>query len=151
MASYMPTLGLRKLNTGGVVVGTDTFKIMLCTGTVPSANRDSANEYYGGSDFTEATGTNYTAGGNTLTLSESLYTTGGVHESAVANNQLSTSWSNVTLTNVTYAVLYDNTQSSKVAIAVYDFGGPQSVTANTFQINFTDTTPNYRVWYLAAA
>lgn len=149
MASYMPSLALRYMNTGKVVVGTDVFKIALGTGTVPSANRDSANEYYAGSDFTEATGTNYTAGGNTLTLTEALYTTGAVHQSAVANNTGSTSWSNVTLTSVTYAYLYDNTQTQKVAIAVYDFGGAQSVTANTFQINFTDTTPNYRVWYLS--
>lgn len=149
MASYMPTLALRNLNTGKITVGTHTFMIALGTGTFPSANRDSANQYYAGSDFTEATGTNYTAGGNTLTLAESLYTTGAVHQSAVANNTGSTSWSNVTLTSVTYAYLYDYTASPKVAIAVYDFGGAQSVTANTFQINFTDTTPNYRVWYLS--
>jgi len=149
MASYAPTLAARKLNTGGVVVGTDTFKVALGTGTVPSANRDSANEYYGGSDFTEATGTNYTAGGASITLSESLYTTGGVHQSAVAASASSTSWANVTLTSVTYAYLYDNTQTSKVACGVYDFGGAQSVTANTFTINWTSTTPNYTVWYLS--
>ncbi len=151
MASYMPTLAVRKLNTGGVVVGTDTFKIALGTGTVPSANRDSANQYYGGSDFTEATGTGYTATGNTLTLSEALYTTGGVHNSAVAHNAASTSWSTVTLTSVTYAYLYDSTQASKVVMAVYDFGGAQSVTANTFQINFTDNNPANRVWYLSCS
>ena len=152
MASYMPTLFLRKLNTGGIVVGTDAFKISLNTGTVPSANRDTADQYYAGADFgNEASGTGYSAGGNTLTLSEALYTTGGVHHSAVANSTGSTSWSSATLTSVTYAALYDNTLSPKAIAAVYDFGGAQSVTANTFQINFTDTTPNYRVWYLSTS
>lgn len=140
------------MNTGLIVVGTDSFKVSLNTGTFPSANRDSANEYYGGSDFTEASGTNYTAGGASITLSEALYTTGGVHHSAVAASASSTSWANVTLTSVTYAVLYDATPASiKTACAVFDFGGAQSVTANTFQINWTDTTPNYRVWYLSCA
>ena len=48
---------------------------------------------------------------------------------------------------MTYAYLYDDTSSPKYAICVWDFGGAQSVTANTFSVNFTDTTPNYRVWY----
>lgn len=150
MANYMPALALRKLNTGGVVVGTDSFKVSLNTGTVPTANRDSANQYYGGSDFTEATGTNYTATGTAITLSESLQSS--YHGSAVAcASPYNVSWSNVTLSSVTYAVLYDSTQASKVALAVYDFGGAQSVTANTFQINFTDSTPSGRVWYLSAS
>ena len=39
------------------------------TGTVPTANRDSANEYYAGSDFaSEVTGTGYTAGGKTIAV-----------------------------------------------------------------------------------
>ncbi len=150
MASYMPTLAFRYFNTGKIVVGTNTYKIALGTGTIPSANRDGANQYYAGSDFaSEASGTNYTAGGNTLTLSEALYTTGGVHYSVVTHNAASTSWSNVTLSSVTYAYLYDNTATQKVVICVYDFGGAQSVTANTFQINFQDT--GNRVWYLSTS
>lgn len=67
MASYIPTQCLAGFNTAAIHVGSDTFKLALGTGTVPSTY-DSANEYYGGSDFTEATGTGYTAGGNTVTL-----------------------------------------------------------------------------------
>ncbi len=146
MASYIPTQCLTGFNTGKIAVGSDTFKLALGTGTVPSTY-DSANEYYAGSDFTEATGTGYVAGGNTVTLSGAQYTTGGVHQYAVANSALSSSWAAATLTSVTYAYLYDTTASPKYAICVWDFGGAQSVTANTFSVNFTDTTPNYRVWY----
>lgn len=149
MASYVPSYALRALNKGQIVVGTDAFKVALGTGTVPSANRDTANEYYGGSDFTEASGTNYTAGGVSVTLAESLYTSGGVHQSAVAASAGSVSWTSVTLSSVTYAYLYDNTYSTKWAMCVWDLGGAQSVTGATFQLNFTDTTPNYRVWYLS--
>ena len=91
------------------------------------------------------------AGGAAITLAEALYTTGGVHHSAVAASAATTSWTNVTLTGVTGAILYDTTHATKYVCDVYDFGGSQSVTANTFTINWTDTTPNYRVWYLSAA
>ena len=84
MASYVPTLCLAGFNTGKINVTTDTFKIALGTGTVPTANRDSANEYFAGSDFTEATGAGYTTGGAAVTLAGSQYTTGGVHQYAVA-------------------------------------------------------------------
>jgi len=152
MASYMPTLALRGLNTGKIVVGTDVFKVALITSAIPTTTaRDNATETYGGADFTEATGTNYTAGGAAITLSESQYATGGVHHSAVAASAGTTSWANVTLSAVTGAILQDTTPATKYVIAVFDFGGSQSVTANTFTINWTDTTPNFRVWYLSAA
>ena len=67
MASYIPTQCLAGFNTAAIHVGSDTFKLAPGTGTVPSTY-DSANEYYGGLDFTEAAGTGYTAGGNTVTL-----------------------------------------------------------------------------------
>ena len=148
MASYVPTQCLTGFNTAAIHVGSDMFKLALGTGTVPSANRDTATETYGGADFTEFTGgTNYAAGGNTVTLSGAQYTTGGVHQYAVAASALSSSWAAATITNVTYAYLYDSTPGTKYVICVWDFGGAQSVTANTFSVNFTDTTPNYRVWY----
>ena len=153
MASYMPTLALRGLNTGKIVVGTDVFKVALITSAIPTTTtRDNTTETYGGADFTEhaATG-NYSTGGAGITLSEAQYVTGGVHHSAVAASGPTTSWNNVTLAAVTGAILYDTTPATKYVMACYDFGGSQSVTANTFTINWTDTTPNYRVWYLSAA
>lgn len=148
MASFMTTKGLTALNTAKVTVGTDAFKVMLGTGSLP--NRDTVQQY---SDLSgsEASGTNYTAGGAAITLSAADYTTGGVHQSAVAASSGTTTWTTVTLTNVTWAALYDTTPTTKYVMAVYDFGGAQSVTANNFTLNWTDTTPNFRVWYLSAS
>ena len=158
MASYMPTLAAQIFQAGGatgtgILVASDVFKIAIYTGTVPSASRDAVTQYYGGATIgTEATGTNYTAAGAVVSIAASqpaIYTTGGVHYATVAAAAASVSWANVTLTSVTYAALYDNTTGTKYAIAVYDFGGAQSVTANTFQINFTSAYPTNTLWYLS--
>ena len=152
MASYVPTYFLGQLMTKIVAVGTDAFKISLNTGTVPSTY-DDANEYYGGSIFPNeapATGT-YVAGGLAVTVTAAIYTTGGVHNWTAQISAGSVSWAAATLTNITYAVLYDNTTATKWAACVWDFGGVQSVTANTFTINFTDTTPTGRVFYLSVS
>lgn len=148
MASFMTTKGLTALNTGKIVVGTDAFKVMLGTGSLP--NRDTTQQY---SDISssEASGTNYTAGGTTITLSAADYTTGGVHQSAVAASAGTTTWSNVTLSSVTWAALYDTTPSTKYVMVVFDFGGAQSVTANNLVLNWVSTTPNFTVWYLSAS
>ena len=158
MSSYMPTLAAQTFQAGGasgsgIIVSSDVFKIAVYTGTVPSASRDLTTQYYGGTSMgTEATGTNYTVGGTVVAIASSqpaIYTTGGVHYASVAAAAASVSWANVTLASVTYAVLYDNTTTTKYAVAVYDFGGTQSVTANTFQINFTSAFPTNTLWYLS--
>jgi hypothetical protein len=158
MASYMPTLAAQGFQTGGasgtgIIVASDVFKIAVYTGTVPTASRDATTQTYGGATMgTEASGTNYTAGGLAVTIAASqpaIYTTGGVHYATVGAAAANVSWANVTLTSVTYAVLYDSTTTIKYAIAVYDFGGTQTVTANTFQINFTSAYPSNTLWYLS--
>jgi hypothetical protein len=151
MASYVPTYFCGQLMQGKIVVGTDAFKISLNTGAVPSTY-DDANEYYGGSTFaSEASGAGYSATGVAVTVTQAIYTTGGVHTWTAQIAAGSCQWTGTTLTSVTYAVLYDTTSSTKWAAAVWDFGGAQSVTANTFQINFTDTTPTGRVFYLSVS
>jgi hypothetical protein len=150
MASYVPTYFLGQLMQKVVAVGTDAFKISLNTGAVP-ATYDTANEYYGGSLYTEASGTGYTAAGAAVTVAQAIYTTGGVHTWTAQIAAGSVAWTGATLTSVTYAVLYDTTTATKWAAAVWDFGGAQSVTANTFTINFTDTTPTGRVFYLSVS
>jgi hypothetical protein len=158
MASYMPTYAAQIFQTGGatgtgILVASDVFKIAIYTGTVPTASRDLTTQIYGGASMgTEATGTNYTSAGIPVAIAASqpaIYTTGGVHYATVGAAAASVSWANVTLTSVTYAVLYDNTTSIKYAIAVYDFGGAQTVTANTFQINFSSAFPSNTLWYLS--
>jgi hypothetical protein len=136
-----------------ITFGTDAFKVALYTGTVPSTY-DTANEYYGGSTYStgcaEASGTGYTTTGAAVTLTAALYTT-AVHTYAAAISAGSVSWPAATLTSVTFAVLYDTTSATKWAAVVWDFGGAQTVTANTFTINFTDTTPTGRVFYLSVS
>jgi len=150
MASYVPTYFCGQLMNKVVAVNADTFKVSLNTGTVPSTY-DDANEYYGGSTFpNEASGTGYTAAGNAVTVTDAIYTTGGVHQWCATVAAGSTSWTSATLTNVTYAVLYDVTTATKWAACVWDFGGAQSVTNNTFQINWTGT-PAGLVFYLSVS
>ncbi len=154
MATYVPTYFLGQLIQKQIAVNTDTFKVALYTGTVPSTY-DTANEYYGGTVYaTEASGTGYTAGGNTVTVAQAIYTTGGVHNWCASIAAGSTSWATATLASVTYAVLYDFTSSTKWGAVVWDFGGAQSVTANTFTINFSGVGaagPASTVFYLSVS
>jgi len=83
-------------------------------------------------------------------VTDAIYTTGGVHQWCATVAAGSTSWTSATLTNVTYAVLYDVTTATKWAACVWDFGGAQSVTNNTFQINWTGT-PAGLVFYLSVS
>lgn len=151
MASYIPTLALAGFNAAAIHVGSDAFKLALGTGTVPIANRDGANQYYGGSDFaSEVVGAGYSAGGAAITLTGANYLAGSVHQYAVSQSATGyIQWTAATLASVTYAYLYDTTPATKYVICVWDFGGAQSVVANIFQVNFTDTTPNYRIWYMS--
>jgi hypothetical protein len=158
MSSFMPTYGANALQTGGasggagIVPATDTFNMALYTTTFATTfgNRDGATMAYGGANLgTEASGTNYATKAVALTASQPVvYTTGSVHYSTVGASATNVNWANTTLSGVLYGVLYDNTSSTKWAIAVYDFGGAQSVTANTFQINFTTSYAANTLWYL---
>ena len=134
-------------NTGKINVGSDTFKLALGTGTVPTANRDCANEYFAGSDFTEASGTGYTTGGNTVTLAGAQYTTGGVHNYAVAASALTSSWAPATLTSRDLRLPVRRHTSHEVCDLRVGFRWGAERHGQHFSVNFTDTTPNYRVWY----
>jgi hypothetical protein len=121
-------------NTGG-----DTYKIALYT---TSATIDANTTAYTATN--EATGTNYTAGGNTLV-------NGGVtatNTSASAGTGFTT-FSNTTWTNATVtargALIYNTTPSANgtanttltnAAVAVLDFGSDKTSTAGDFTIIF---------------
>ena len=160
MASYMPTYAAKAFQVGGasggagIVVGTDTFKLALITSAIPTAGtRDLATEYYAGADFTEvAANGSYSTGGVAVAIAASqpaIYTTGSVHYATVAASAANASWATTTLAAVLGGILYDNTSSTKWVVAVYDFGGSQSVTSNTFQVNFTSSYPTNTLWYLS--
>lgn len=118
--------GIHAFGTTVVRAGTtaDTFKIALYTS---AANLNAATTAY--SATSEVSGTNYTAGGNTLTTVAP--TSSGTTAFLDFND---TTWSASTIT-ANGCVIYNNTQSNK-AVAVLAFGGDKTSTAGDFTIQF---------------
>lgn len=117
----------------------DTFKaaLYLTTATVNA----STTAY---SATNEASGTNYTAGGTTVTNATPPSSTNSSATAGVAywTPSASVSWATVTLSTAFDAVLiYNNSQSNK-AVSVHTFGS-QTVTAGTFTLTMpTNNTTN---------
>lgn len=103
----------------------DTFKMALYTS---SATLGATTTAY--STTNEITGTGYTAGGNTLTVSQSPTSGGTTAFISFAN----TSWNNASFT-CRGALIYNSSQSNK-AVAVFDFGSDKTVSAGTFTVSF---------------
>jgi hypothetical protein len=121
--------GIHNFGTGVIRVGTgaDTFKIALYTST---ATLDATTTVYTTSN--EVVGTGYTAGGNTLTISQ-VPTNGGSGTTAYLSFSNSP-WTTATIT-ARGAMIYNYTQGNK-CVAILDFGSDKSSTAGTFQVNF---------------
>jgi hypothetical protein len=120
--------GIHNFGTGVVRATTaaDTFKIALYTS---SATLDSTTTVYTTSN--EVVGTGYTAGGNTLTISNVPNSATGTTAWLSFSN---TTWSTSTIT-ANGALIYNSTQSNK-AVAVLAFGGDKTSTAGDFTIIF---------------
>ena len=115
---------------GGIKTDSDTFKCMLVNGYTP--NKQSHNFR---SDVTnEVSGTGYTAGGQscTLTTSES---TGNDQEQIAFGNE---TWANSSIT-ATGAVIYKSTgtASADPLVAYVDFGGAVTSTNAAFAVAFS--------------
>jgi len=119
--------GIHALGTTVVRAGTtkDTVKAALY---LASATVNASTTAY--SSTGEVTGTNYTAGGVTVTnATEPTNTAAIAHWTPSASIQYTT----VTLsTSFDCVLIFNNTQGNK-AIAVYTFGG-QTITAGTFTL-----------------
>ena len=111
----------------------NTFKIALYTAnpyTTSSTTKVATNE------VSSAGGSNYTAGGNTLTGQSVTATT-----ATTAIDFADTSWASATFT-AAFAAIY-NTSSSDKLVVVLDFGGNKTATNGTFTISFPDpSTPS---------
>ena len=107
---------------------TDTFKAALY---LASATYNAATTAYSATG--EVTGTNYTAGGVTVTNASAPSTSG---TSAIWTPSASFAWTTVTLSTAFDAVLLYNSTQSNRAVSVHTFGS-QTVTAG----NFTLTMP----------
>lgn len=102
----------------------DTFKIALYTS---AAALDAATTAYTTSN--EASGTGYTAGGNTLSV------TGPTTSGTTAYVDFAdTTWSSATLT-ARGALIYNSSKANR-AVAVIDFGEDKSVAAGDFTVQF---------------
>ena len=115
----------------------DTFKIALYTG---SANLGPTTTAY--STTNEVVGTNYTAGGNTLTISTSP--TSGNNSSSVPTAYISfnnTSWTSASFT-CRGALIYNSSVAGNPSVAVLDFGSDKTVSNDTFQISFPTPDAN---------
>jgi hypothetical protein len=120
-------VGHHNFGTGVVRAATtaDTFKAALY---LASATVNASTTAY--SSTGEVTGTNYTAGGATVTFGTPPSTSG---TTAFVTPSASIAYSNVTLSTAFDAVLiYNSTQSNK-AVSVHTFGS-QTVTAGTFTL-----------------
>ena len=107
-------------NSGG-----DTFKIALYTN---SASFNAATTAYTTSN--EVTGTNYTAGGNTLTRVDP--TSSGT---TAFTDFADTTWASSTIT-ARGAIIYNDTATGNPAVVILDFGGDKTSTNGDFKVVF---------------
>ena len=112
----------------------DTFKMALFKGTVTGTYDATTTNYSNMTGNTdETTGTGYTAGGNTLTISNAP--SSGASPATTAWLSFSnTSWSTATISS-SGAMIYNSTQGNR-SVCVLSFGGIISSTAGTFTIQF---------------
>lgn len=104
----------------------DVFKIALYTS---SASLDASTTVY--STTNEVTGTGYTAGGNTLSISTNPTTSGTTAYLSFTNSQ----WSDATIT-ARGALIYKYDAVTNPAVAVLNFGSDKTSTSGTFQVAF---------------
>lgn len=105
--------------------GADTFKIALYTS---AATLGATTTAYSATN--EITGTGYTAGGNTLTISQVPTSTSTTAWLDFADS----TWTAATIT-ANGALIYNSTQANR-AVAVLAFGGDKTSTAGDFTIIF---------------
>ena len=123
----------------------NTFKAALY---LASATVNASTTAY--SSTGEVTGTNYTAGGVTVTNGTSPASTNSSSTAGVASwtPTASITYTNVTLPTAFDAVLIYNSSASNKAVSVHTFGS-QTVTAGTFTLTMPSNTTSTAVLRLA--
>ena len=125
--------GIHNFGVGVIRASTaaDTFKIALYS---TLATLDSTTTVY--TTLNEVTGTGYTAGGNTLVISQVPTSTST--ETTAWLNFSNSSWTTASF-SADGALIYNSTQGNK-AVAVLDFGGTKTATNQTFTVTFPAST-----------
>lgn len=114
----------------------DTFKIALYTG---DASIGPNTTVY--STANEVSGTGYTAGGATLTISTAPTSGNNVQQVPTAYVSFATvTWPSATFT-ARGAVVYNSTQGNK-SVAVLNFGADKTVANQTFTVTFPTASAN---------
>lgn len=119
----------------------NTFKLALYTS---SATLNENTTAYSATNEVASTG-NYTAGGNTLTVSVTPTNSGNVAYISFSN----TSWANATIT-ANGALIYNSSQSN-AAVCVLAFGGDKTSTNGTFAVNFPTADASNAIIRLTAS
>lgn len=141
--------------TGSSAISADTFKIAMFTN---SSSIDADTTGYTTSN--EVSGTNYTAGGNSL---GSVTLALGDNDSSVPTAYLDfadSTWSTSTISSARGALIYNSTLSSAgtgsttnhaadPAVAVINFGGDKSSSAGDFTIQFPANDANNAIIRIA--
>jgi hypothetical protein len=125
--------GIHNFGVGVVRATTaaDTFKIALYT---TLASLDSTTTVYNTDN--EVSGAGYTAGGNTLVISQAPTST--LNETVAWLNFANSSWANASF-SAAGALIYNSTQGNK-AVAVLNFGGTKTANNQTFTVTFPAST-----------
>ena len=125
--------GIHNFGVGVIRASTaaDTFKIALYS---TLATLGSTTTVY--TTLNEVTGTGYTAGGNTLVISQVPTSTST--ETTAWLNFDNSSWTTASF-SADGALIYNSTQGNK-AVAVLNFGGTKTATAQTFTVTFPAST-----------
>ena len=119
-------------------VSAQVFKLALYT-SIASYSTASTSYISGtGNGEVSSSGTNYTTGGNTLSLDTTSGTVIGSNTAIVDFANLT--FSNVTLTSVGAAIYNTSTTPSDMLILVLDFGGSKTATSGDFTIQFPSNT-----------
>lgn len=131
MASLIYNNLLKYLVTGAVDFDTDTFKVLL---TTSSYTEDKDAHDFRNDITNEVTGTGYTAGGNTVTVTVSALDTANDRQEVILGG---TTWpaSTITARKAVYYKSRGGASSADEIVAVVDFGSDVSTTAGTFTLN----------------
>lgn len=134
MASVVYNRFYRELAIGNINLSTDSIYCALASsGYTPDADHDIWSTGQSGPATNEISGTGYTAGG--AALSGKAVTESDANNNAKwdANN---VTWSGSTIT-ARHAVLYDQTTTSNVLIACFDFAADKSSNAGDFVVQWS--------------
>ena len=112
------------------ITGQDVFKIALYS-VAGGATLDATTTAYTATG--EITGTGYTAGGKTLTVTQTP-TSGGTPSTTAYINFADITWTGASF-NADGALIYNSTNGNK-SVAVLNFGATKTVSVGTFTITF---------------